>query len=196
MQYEVEAGGRTRHVVVTRTGDSFAVTLGGRTWMVDAARIDVNTLSLLLDTVSSTNSSAAGRMSGTGGHTPGPAPGDTRRRGYEVSIVADPAGGRLTAHVGSTPIPVILNGLRRWGRKDDGGGAGEGPQRLVAPMPGKVVRVLVKPGDVVGARQAIVVVEAMKMENELRASRDGTVSEVHAHEGISVDAGALLIVIQ
>jgi acetyl-CoA/propionyl-CoA carboxylase biotin carboxyl carrier protein len=41
-----------------------------------------------------------------------------------------------------------------------------------------------------------VVVEAMKMENELRASREGTVTEVHAHEGISVDAGALLIVIQ
>jgi biotin carboxyl carrier protein len=63
-------------------------------------------------------------------------------------------------------------------------------------MPGKVVRVLVKPGDVVAARQAVVVVEAMKMENELRANREGTVSEVHAHEGISVDAGALLIVIQ
>jgi biotin carboxyl carrier protein len=63
-------------------------------------------------------------------------------------------------------------------------------------MPGKVVRVLVKPGDLVSARQAVVVVEAMKMENELRASREGTVTEVHAHEGISVDAGALLIVIQ
>jgi len=195
MQYDVEVGARRRHVAVSRTGDSFAVTLDGRTWMVDAARIGANSLSLLLDTVSPADSSAAEGMSGTGGHT-GPGQADTRRRGYEVSIVADQVGGQLTAHVGSTPIPVTLNGLRRWGRKDDGAGAGAGPQRLVAPMPGKVVRVLVKPGDVVAARQAIVVVEAMKMENELRASRDGTVAEVHAHEGISVDAGALLVVIQ
>ncbi len=59
-------------------------------------------------------------------------------------------------------------------------------------MPGKVVRVLVKPGDAVRARQPVVVVEAMKMENELRAGRDGTVAEIHAREGTSVDAGALL----
>ena len=74
--------------------------------------------------------------------------------------------------------------------------AGAAPQRLVAPMPGKVVRVLVKTGDAVHARQPLVVVEAMKMENELRASRDGTVAEIHVREGQSVEAGALLIVIQ
>jgi glutaconyl-CoA/methylmalonyl-CoA decarboxylase subunit gamma len=63
-------------------------------------------------------------------------------------------------------------------------------------MPGKVVRVLVRPGDAVRARQPLVVVEAMKMENELRAGRDGTIAEIHAKEGSSVDAGALLIIIQ
>jgi biotin carboxyl carrier protein len=56
--------------------------------------------------------------------------------------------------------------------------------------------VLVKAGDRVSARQPAVVVEAMKMENELRASREGTVAEIHVREGMSVDAGALLIVIQ
>jgi biotin carboxyl carrier protein len=66
----------------------------------------------------------------------------------------------------------------------------------MAPMPGKVVRLLVKAGDTVAGRQPVVVVEAMKMENELRASRDGTVTEIHAREGMSVDAGTLLIVIQ
>jgi biotin carboxyl carrier protein len=63
-------------------------------------------------------------------------------------------------------------------------------------MPGKVVRVLVGPGDLVRARQPLVVVEAMKMENELRAGRDGTIAEIHAKEGTSVDAGALLLIIQ
>ena len=63
-------------------------------------------------------------------------------------------------------------------------------------MPGKIVRVLVKPGDAVQVRQPLVVVEAMKMENEIRAGRDGTVGEVHAQEGASVEAGTLLVVIQ
>jgi biotin carboxyl carrier protein len=63
-------------------------------------------------------------------------------------------------------------------------------------MPGKVVRVLVEAGDAVLARQPLVVVEAMKMENELRADRDGTIAEIHAREGLLVEAGALLVVIQ
>jgi hypothetical protein len=50
VQYEVEIGGRLRQVVVTRTGDTFAVSVDGRTWQVDAARIDGHSLSLLVDT--------------------------------------------------------------------------------------------------------------------------------------------------
>jgi len=168
MQYEVEIAGRLLHVTVSRAGDGFAVSVDGRTRQVDAARIDAHTLSLLVDTVWS----------------------------KEVSIAADPVGGQLGVHVGATPVTVTLNGRRRWGRKDEGAGTASGPQRLVAPMPGKVVRVLVKSGDPVTVRQPVVVVEAMKMENELRASRVGTVAEVHVSEGMSVDAGALLLVIQ
>jgi len=56
--------------------------------------------------------------------------------------------------------------------------------------------VLVKPGDEVKARQGLVVVEAMKMENELRAARDGRVRDVAVTEGQSVDAGALLLVVE
>jgi biotin carboxyl carrier protein len=122
-------------------------------------------------------------------------PSDTAQS-HEVSIAADPVSGQLAVHVGNTPVTVTLNGRRRWSRKDDGAGSGSGPQRLVAPMPGKVVRVLVKGGDRVAARQPVVVVEAMKMENELRASREGTIAEIHVREGMSVDAGALLVVIQ
>jgi len=168
MQYEIEIGGRRLQVVVTRSGDGFAVSVDGRLHHVDAARIDAHTLSLVVDSVQSN----------------------------EVSFAADPIGGLLNVHVGATPVAVMLNGRRRWGRREEGAGSGSGPQRLVAPMPGKVVRVLVKAGDLVAARQPVVVVEAMKMENELRASREGTVAEIHAHEGMSVDAGALLVVIQ
>jgi biotin carboxyl carrier protein len=63
-------------------------------------------------------------------------------------------------------------------------------------MPGKVVKVLVKPGDEVKARQGLVVVEAMKMENELRSPKDGRVAEVLVAEGASVEAGRLLVVVE
>jgi biotin carboxyl carrier protein len=168
MQYEVEVGGRRRQVVVTRSGDGFAVTVDGHPHHVDVARIGAHTLSLILDSVS---------------------PAD-------ATITADRARGRLTVYVAGVAVPVAVNGRRRYGRTDDGGGAGSGPQRLAAPMPGKVVRVPVAVGESVRARQPVMVVEAMKMENELRASRDGTVAEIHVREGMSVEAGALLIVIQ
>jgi glutaconyl-CoA/methylmalonyl-CoA decarboxylase subunit gamma len=177
MQYEVEVGGRRRQVVVTRTGGTFAVAFDGHTRSVDVARIDAHALSLVVDSVWPENSSV-------------------KRRSYEVSVVPDPAGGQLVVHVGAVPVAVGLDGRRRSDRKDDGRVAGSGPQRLLAPMPGRVVRVLVNTGDSVRPRQPVVVVEAMKMENELRTTRGGTVAEIHAREGMSVDAGALLIVIQ
>jgi biotin carboxyl carrier protein len=70
-----------------------------------------------------------------------------------------------------------------------------GPHRLVAPMPGRVVRVLVAPEAEVSAGEGLVVVEAMKMENELRAPRAGRVASVEVREGQAVDTGALLLVL-
>jgi biotin carboxyl carrier protein len=111
------------------------------------------------------------------------------------TVVAPAPGGMLTVTVDGTTVAVSVNGHRR-GRRADAADRGSGPQKLTAPMPGKIVRVMVKPGDTVEARQPLVVVEAMKMENELRAGRGGVVAEVHAGEGQSVDAGALLVTIQ
>src|SRR5205814_1704345 len=71
-------------------------------------------------------------------------------------------------------------------------GAREGRQTVVAPMPGRVVRVLVSIGDRVLAGQPIVVVEAMKMENELRSPKDGLVREVNVLAGGAVEAQAVL----
>lgn len=62
-------------------------------------------------------------------------------------------------------------------------------------MPGRVVKVLVKPGERVAARQGLVVVEAMKMENELKAAAPGTVREVRVSAGQAVNAGDVLVVI-
>ena len=71
----------------------------------------------------------------------------------------------------------------------------EGPQRIDAPMPGKVVRVLVKLGDEVTEGQGLVVVEAMKMENELKSPKAGKVLELAAVEGAAVESGARLVVV-
>lgn len=167
MQYEVEVHGRVRQVAVHRAGDAFDVTVDGRTWRVNAAHIDSRTLSLVIE--------------------PGAA-------SYEVGFASDAATGLLDVRVGTTHIPVTPNSRRR--RRDEAADTGAGPQRIVAPMPGKIVRVGVTSGEAVRARQTLVVIEAMKMENELKAGRDGTVVELHAREGASVDAGALLVVIQ
>jgi biotin carboxyl carrier protein len=114
---------------------------------------------------------------------------------HEVTLVPDEALGQLAVAVGAVPLMVTLNGRRKWGRKDEATKTDGGPQRIVAPMPGKIVRVLVTVGEVVKRRQPLVVMEAMKMENELRASADGAVAELHVQEGQSVDAGTLLAVI-
>ena len=71
----------------------------------------------------------------------------------------------------------------------------DGPQRIDAPMPGKVVRVLVKVGDAVVEGQGLVVVEAMKMENELKSPKAGVVTELKAVEGAAVENGAPLAVV-
>ena len=68
-----------------------------------------------------------------------------------------------------------------------------GPAPLLAPMPGLVVRVNVAPGDVVATGQGLVVVEAMKMENEIRAAAPGIVLQVKAIPGAAVEKGAILV---
>ena len=176
MRYEIEAGGRTRQVVVTSVGAGFAVSVDQRTFQVQAARIDAHTLSLIVDGVSEQQA-------------------DTRFARV-AHVAGDAAAGQLTVHVGGVPVAVTIDGRRRWGRNDAGASRHTGPQRITAPMPGKIVRLLVKRGDAVAARQPLVVVEAMKMENELRAARAGTVVDIHTREGASVEGGALLINIQ
>lgn len=168
--FEIEINGRVRKVAIEPAGPAYRVTIDGRERMVDAVRLDAATLSLLID-----------RESWTIG----------------LSALAD---GEQLVSVDGVQVRAILNDPRRghWGRRAgaaDGRGAA-GPQRITAPMPGKVVRVLVQPGDTVTARQPVLVVEAMKMENELRSPKDGIVAEIRVAEGTSVDAGSLLAVVE
>lgn len=78
-------------------------------------------------------------------------------------------------------------------RKKGAGASGPASKSVRSPMPGRVVSVRVQKGDDVAAQQTVVVVEAMKMENELRAAIAGKVAAVHVREGDNVEASALLI---
>ena len=84
-------------------------------------------------------------------------------------------------------------------RRLSAGGAGlsaEGPQTITAPMPGKVVEVKVAPGDAVNEGDGVVIIEAMKMQNELKAVKTGTVAAVNVSAGDSVAPGSALVVIE
>ncbi|HEX8649231.1 MAG TPA: biotin/lipoyl-containing protein [Pyrinomonadaceae bacterium] len=77
-----------------------------------------------------------------------------------------------------------------------GTSAAEGSVEIIAPMPGKLVRVLVAAGAQVEAGDGLVVVEAMKMQNELKSPKAGTVTKIHAEVGATVNAGDVLIVVE
>lgn len=116
--------------------------------------------------------------------------------GQSVDVaLTDRPGGEWFVQLPHADVTASVD-ARRFQRGEGGGGAKSGVQRLKAPMPGRVVRVLVKPGDEVAHRQGVVVVEAMKMENELGAPKAGRVKEVAVTEGQSVEAGRLLVVIE
>jgi biotin carboxyl carrier protein len=108
--------------------------------------------------------------------------------------VEETAAGTLLIVIDGYRFEMEVRDPRRWSRKDATRGA-DGVQTVAAPMPGKVVRVLVSPGDEVKAGQGLLVVEAMKMQNEMKAARAGRILSVTAKEGATVAAGEVLATI-
>jgi biotin carboxyl carrier protein len=167
MRVELEVGGRVRVVEVEHRGKSLVVRLDGVERAVDATPLGDNRWSLRFPD-----------------------------SGTQHAVVVLPA-------QESGSVDVLVDGLSMPARARTGGRevakSGSGPRgagKVTAPMPGKVVKVLVAVGEQVTARQGVAVVEAMKMENELRAGRDGTVRQILVAEGASVDAGTPLVVIE
>jgi biotin carboxyl carrier protein len=113
-------------------------------------------------------------------------------RSYDARVEEVPGG--LVVVIDGFRFEIDVRDPRRFSRKS-GGRGGEGVQTILAPMPGKVVRVLVSAGDAVEAGQGLLVVEAMKMQNEMKASRAGTVLSVNTKEGATVTAGEVLATI-
>jgi biotin carboxyl carrier protein len=170
LTFDIELAGRTRRVLVEAlAGARFRVTLDGHPHLVDAVRAGDLALSLIVDGETGTSCEAY--------VVPGQAPGE-----------------RLVRVDGHSGVVTIDGRRGRPARSERGGTAGGGS--VVAPMPGRVVRILVGVGDEVSAREPVLVMEAMKMENELRSPKPGRIREIKVVEGASVEAGRILIVIE
>lgn len=156
---------KLRVIGLERAAAGWRVTLEGRTVDVDAVAINPNTLSLLMD----------GKC-------------------FEVRVTPS-ADGKLKLQTGAREFTAEVIDPRAWSGRRHGQVEAEGRQQILAPMPGKVVHLLVKEGDRVEAGQGLLVVEAMKMQNEIRSPKSGIVERVVAKEGQPVNAGEILCVV-
>jgi glutaconyl-CoA decarboxylase len=169
MKLGVDAAGDRRTIDVRRSPDGWVATIGDRRLSVSLAR-------------------AGSRWSVLVGP-----PGEPPTASHEVALAWSSPGAWLV-DVDGCRVPVTVAGA-------DASPAPQAPPGggsvvVVAPMPGRVVQVLVSPGQVVAAGQALVVVEAMKMENDVTAPVAGTVIEVPATEGVAVGGRAVLAVLE
>jgi biotin carboxyl carrier protein len=115
------------------------------------------------------------------------------RLGRVEHVVLD-ASGKTPSYVGGSLVSIRVESEQdRASKAEEASGAASGAQTLRAQMPGKIVKVTVKLGERVPAGHAVVVMEAMKMQNDLCASHAGTVTRVLVEEGHTVEAGAVLI---
>ncbi len=116
--------------------------------------------------------------------------------GHSYEIKREQTATDLHLLVGSARFDVELRDPRSLRSRRDGGASAGGPRRLIAPMPGKIVRVLVAEKSEVEAGQGIVVVEAMKMQNEIKSPKKGVVQKVLAVQGATVNAGDVLAIVE
>jgi biotin carboxyl carrier protein len=162
MKFDVHISGKTRTVELQRDADRWHISLDGNPLDVDTQEIAPNIFSILL-----------------------------RGESHEVRIAPAPDG-TLTLQTGHHELTAEVIDPRAWRGRRHGAVEAEGRQQIIAPMPGKVVRLLVQPGDKVQAGQGLLVVEAMKMQNEVRSPKTGTVERLLVQEGQPVNAGQSL----
>ena len=166
MKFAVTFGDTTEMVDVSGEAGRYRLTIGSEVWEVDARPTAQGIYSLLI-----------------GG----------------VSYVADvfDEDGACVVDVGAERYVIHVEEQTRYIIRTKGGaGCGQAARTLVAPLPGRIVTVAVKPGDRVEKGATLLVIEAMKMENEFKAGASGTVAEVRVAPGQTVNGGDVLIVIR
>jgi biotin carboxyl carrier protein len=116
--------------------------------------------------------------------------------GKACEVKRDRIGADLHLWVGGERYPVELRDPRSYRSRPRAASLPGGPMKLIAPMPGKVVRVLVREKESVDLGQGVVVVEAMKMQNEIKSPKKGTVQKIVVAQGAAVNAGDVLAIVQ
>jgi biotin carboxyl carrier protein len=112
--------------------------------------------------------------------------------GKSYEIKQEIAGPETNIVVGHERFSVALRDPRSLRSRRGAGAAEQGVKKITAPMPGKIVRVLAPEGTAVQMGQSVIVIEAMKMQNELKAPKNGVVKKINVAEGAAVDAGQAL----
>jgi biotin carboxyl carrier protein len=173
MTFDVQIDGAPARLEVHREGDVFRFRLGDQDErQAQLAEVEPGVFSVLLDGRSYEAHAERGDKNGDE-HTDDCACITVRGRRFRIAIT-DP---------------------RRW-TQSSAAAHGHDRETIVASMPGKIVRVLVQPGETVAAGQGVIVIEAMKMQNEMKARRAGRVTAVPVRAGETVAAGAILATIE
>jgi biotin carboxyl carrier protein len=166
MKFEIQltgGAGKQKHVVeLEQKGEERSVSLDGKLVDADAVQIAPNAISVML-----------------GGQC------------FEIHISRS-TDGTLKLQCGPHEFSAEIVDPRAWRGRKHGAVEVEGRQEILAPMPGKVVRVLAAVGDPVEAGQGLLVVEAMKMQNEILSPKSGKVERLLVKEGQNVNAGEVL----
>ncbi len=165
MKIEIELDGKSRSVEMIHTGERARWTIDGRAMDADAVEISPGIYSILI----------AGQS-------------------FEAHLAPEPDS-VLRVTVANREHRATIRNPRKWTRNRGLGAEAEGSQQLRAPMPGKIVVLLVKAGDRVDAGQEIVVMEAMKMQNEIRSPKSGTVERLLVTQGQTVNAGEVVAIV-
>ena len=115
--------------------------------------------------------------------------------GESFEVRVERVGAELRAIANGREYKIAIRDPREWNRDRAGSAEAEGRQQVTAPMPGKIVRILVAAGDQVQVGQGLMVVEAMKMQNEIRTPKSGTIERLSVTEGETVNAGEVVAVV-
>jgi biotin carboxyl carrier protein len=167
MKLLVNSGGESRELEIRNEGSRVVAEIGGKTYEIDASSPEPGVWLL------------------KNGH-----------RVFEAVVLPQPDAGRYKVSTASDEFDITVADPRRLRASGAAGADADGIAEIRTQMPGKVVRIIAAEGQDVESGDGIIVVEAMKMQNEMKAPKSGKIREIRCSEGDNVNAGDILVVIE